>query len=666
MNEMVIWLVVIAAFVFRALKKNGTLDELFAGAKKRKENKAERVVYEQPEEGSGKKEKKKGPGIRVPKNTGLAVTVVVIVLVAAVLSFDSFYTLSEEEMAVVTTFGKPAVEEASGLHFKIPVIQRVTKVSKAITGMQIGYTTDPARADGASIDNPVSIENESLMITKDFNLTNVDFYVEYMVTDPVQAVRHRSVYESIIKNLAQSYIRDTVGVYNVDDVITTAKSLIHVVDKMNQAGTQENYSGKLAKEEKEETEYLKQLEKEEEKKRIQEVLNYSEEDKEFDASAVHIPDVSRTPRRLDNINTDYYDKEETKAYIRSQCEIMEEATGHIELAMEEYNVVTEHFSDIQLIDTAPDNIRRRITETADRVDNLTVDRRIFKSGEHKLSTHTYHRMEQFEDELPRGMKYLEKQESYYETVKRDMRILEGERMSLRMEAAALTTRQLRIRSLALAAIVGLAFVFMVFFIALSVTEDTQNTMLYIVVAFLGAVLALGMFALLKYTERQVLVTEIKLNKATTLLNKTKIKYINAANTLDYEYHKYHVRSSYELSKKYEVYMDMKNEQRKIVQMTTKLSEAEEDLLDLLKKLGLYDAKLWLSQVRALVYSKDMVEVRHDLNTQRQKLRKQIEYNENRIEEAKKNIKEAAVRNPDCMDEAIHIIEQFESKNVRNQ
>ena len=224
MIEMVIWLVVIAVFVFRALKQNGTLDELFAGAKKRKENQAERVVYEQSEEGSGKKEKKKGPGIRVPKHTGFAVTMVVIVLVAAVLSFDSFYTLSEEEMAVVTTFGKPAVEEASGLHFKIPVIQRVTKVSKAITGMQIGYTTDPARADGASIDNPVSIENESLMITKDFNLTNVDFYVEYMVTDPVQAVRHRSVYESIIKNLAQSYIRDTVGGYNVDDVITTGKT----------------------------------------------------------------------------------------------------------------------------------------------------------------------------------------------------------------------------------------------------------------------------------------------------------------------------------------------------------------------------------------------------------------------------------------------------------
>lgn len=176
--------------------------------------------------GRAEKEKAKAkkeeafPGIS--KRSGIAAAV----LVAAVLAFDSYYTLSEEEMAVVTTFGKPSVQEASGLHFKVPLIQQVTKISKAITGMQIGYTTDPERAEGASMENPVSIEKESLMITNDFNLINVDFYVEYMVTDPIQAVRHRNVYESIIKNLAQSYIRDTVGLYNVDDVITTGKTQI--------------------------------------------------------------------------------------------------------------------------------------------------------------------------------------------------------------------------------------------------------------------------------------------------------------------------------------------------------------------------------------------------------------------------------------------------------
>lgn len=459
-----------------------------------------------------------------------------------------------------------------------------------------------------------------------------------------------------------------------------AKSLIHVVDRMNRQEDNEKLSGKLAQEEKKETEYIEELKKEAEKQRIQEVLNHTQEEEHtqgevqeevqeeelFREKAVDIPDVSRKPKKLESVNTDLYDKEGTKEYVRNQCEIMEEATGHIELAMEEYNVVTEHFSDIQLIETAPDNIRRKIVETAERVDNLTVDRRIFKSGEHKLSNNTYHRMEQFEEELPRGVKYLEKQEAYYETVKRDMRILEEERMSLRMEANALTTRQLRIRSLAMTAIAGLAVVFVIFFIALAVMEDTQNTMLYIVVTFLGAVLALGTFALLKYTERQVLVTEIKLNKVTGILNKTKIKYINAANTLDYEYNKYRVKSSYELSKKYEVFLDMKNEQRKLVQMTTRLNEAEEDLVRTLRNLGLYDPRLWLGQVKALVNGREMVEVRHDLNIQRQKLRKQIEYNEGRIEEAKQNIMKAAVNNPECMKEAIDIIEQFESRNQRNK
>lgn len=44
MIEMVIWLVVIAAFVFRALKQNGTLDELFAGAKNGKKIRRARGV----------------------------------------------------------------------------------------------------------------------------------------------------------------------------------------------------------------------------------------------------------------------------------------------------------------------------------------------------------------------------------------------------------------------------------------------------------------------------------------------------------------------------------------------------------------------------------------------------------------------------------------------
>jgi len=239
MFELLLYVIFIMIFIVSTMKRSGHLDEFMEKQKRKKENAAENVVYEQTAggpagngnpgngpAGNRPKGQKSGGARKAASHAGRAVGILVIALFLVFASFDSFFTLSEEEMAVVTTFGKPTVQEASGLHFKIPFIQKVTKISKAITGMQIGYTTDPERAAGASIDTPVSIENESLMITNDFNLINVDFYVEYMVTDPIQAVRHRSVYESIIKNLAQSYIRDTVGLYNVDDVITTGKTQI--------------------------------------------------------------------------------------------------------------------------------------------------------------------------------------------------------------------------------------------------------------------------------------------------------------------------------------------------------------------------------------------------------------------------------------------------------
>ena len=64
------------------------------------------------------------------------------------------------------------------------------------------------------------------MITSDYNFVNVDFFVEYRVTDPVKYLYASQDPEFILKTLAQSYIRDTIGIYPVDDVITTGKNQI--------------------------------------------------------------------------------------------------------------------------------------------------------------------------------------------------------------------------------------------------------------------------------------------------------------------------------------------------------------------------------------------------------------------------------------------------------
>ena len=156
---------------------------------------------------------------------------VVLIALIAVLGFSSFYQLQEDEYAVITTFGKPSVVDTPGLKFKIPLIQKKTIVSKATQGFAIGYN----QTDNASI------EDESLMISVDFNFVNVDFYVEYRVTDPVKYLYNSREPVQILKLLCQSYIRDTIGLYGVDDVITTGKAEI-------QAAIRDKITARLEKE----------------------------------------------------------------------------------------------------------------------------------------------------------------------------------------------------------------------------------------------------------------------------------------------------------------------------------------------------------------------------------------------------------------------------------
>lgn len=382
----------------------------------------------------------------------------------------------------------------------------------------------------------------------------------------------------------------------------------------------------------------------------------------FEEKKVEIPDVNRKPKKLETVNLDRFKGQDVENYVKEQCDIMEEAAAYIETARQEYESVTEHFSDVQIIENAPEPLRDQISAAAEMVDSLTIDRRIFKASEQKLSNNTYHNVEMYENEIPKALEYLEQQEVFFQAVQRDMRMLEGERLGLRMESKLLVKRQLNIRKMALGFIFCIIAVFVVFFAAMAIMGSDENMMLLLLVTGLAAVFALFMFAMLKTTERQVLVTEIKLNKATSLLNKAKIKYINSANTLDYEYNKYHIKSAYELRKKYETYKQMKSEQAKIIRLTSNLNDAEIALEQLLRQLGLYDVRIWLGQVRALFNPKEMVEVRHDLSVQRQKLRNQIEYNEKRIEEAKENIKEITVKNPEYSTFALRIIELYERKN----
>lgn len=170
---------------------------------------------------------------KTPKNLKTIIVVLVVLVLAGIIFGGSFYSIREEEQAVVCTFGVPRAVTQPGLHFKIPVIQTVSKVNTTIQGFAIGYSSDSSinynGAEGA--------EN-SLMITSDYNFIHVDFYAEYRVTDPVKALYASEDPRLVLANIAQNCIRTTIGSYTVDSVLTTGKNEIQsnikqmIIDKL--------------------------------------------------------------------------------------------------------------------------------------------------------------------------------------------------------------------------------------------------------------------------------------------------------------------------------------------------------------------------------------------------------------------------------------------------
>ena len=116
----------------------------------------------------------------------------------------------------MTTFVVPKAVAETGLHFKLPFIQKVQKVNTTIQGFPIGYSMG---------DNSVD-ENEGIMITSDYNFIDVDFFVEYRILEPVKYLYNSEEPEDILKNISQSCIRTVIASYDVDEVLTTGKGEI--------------------------------------------------------------------------------------------------------------------------------------------------------------------------------------------------------------------------------------------------------------------------------------------------------------------------------------------------------------------------------------------------------------------------------------------------------
>ena len=153
-------------------------------------------------------------------------TIIFIILIVMAVG-SSFYTVQPDEEAVVVRFGQYIKTTQPGLHFKLPLgIDEVTKVkTKIVHQEEFGFRTSDLSGRRTKYSKK-GYASESLMLTGDLNVAEVEWVVQYQISDPFKYLFRTSDPISNIRDVSESIMRRVVGDKMVTDVLTTGRVAI--------------------------------------------------------------------------------------------------------------------------------------------------------------------------------------------------------------------------------------------------------------------------------------------------------------------------------------------------------------------------------------------------------------------------------------------------------
>ena len=142
------------------------------------------------------------------------------VAVLVLLGTSTFFQLQPEEEAVVLRFGKPIPGTfGPGLHTKIPFVDEVLPVAvNRQHRLEFGFRGPPA--DGKKTSKP-DFDAESLMLTGDLMLVHVRWSLVYRIDDIHTWLFEIKDREPTIRDISMGVMRQIVGDYSLDEVLTT-------------------------------------------------------------------------------------------------------------------------------------------------------------------------------------------------------------------------------------------------------------------------------------------------------------------------------------------------------------------------------------------------------------------------------------------------------------
>lgn len=354
------------------------------------------------------------------------------------------------------------------------------------------------------------------------------------------------------------------------------------------------------------------------------------------------------------------DPEAIRNYVINVCEQMIDISKEMDDVRREYDRVTSYLNDIQIVEGLEGEQKNQLIEIATQVSKLINVRNDYINAGNKISDDTFNQMQELEDEVPDIIKRLKENESYLETVKRDLNRLAGEKIEwtvLKQEAED-EQAQLRKTSKILLWIFGGLVVLV---LILSIQFKWEMLPLFIV-AFMATLAASYIIIRMQECTTDIKQSEININYTIALENRVKIKYVNAKNAVDYTCQRFHVTSSKELTYNYEQYIEVCRERERLKQTNEDLEYFNNRLVRIMKGLHLYDAKIWLNYANALIDPREMVELKHDLFARRQNLRNRIEYNLNAISEMKTEVDKYVEKMGEKSKQVRAILEKVEELN----
>jgi membrane protease subunit HflK len=150
---------------------------------------------------------------------------IILLVILAILLWTSFFQVGPEEVGVITRFGKYVRKVEPGLNFKLPLVERIYKVPvERQQKLEFGFRT--IRAGIQSEFTKEGTSDESLMLTGDLNLADVEWVVQFRIDDPYRFLFKVRNPENSLRDISEASMRQIVGDRTVNEVLTVGRTEI--------------------------------------------------------------------------------------------------------------------------------------------------------------------------------------------------------------------------------------------------------------------------------------------------------------------------------------------------------------------------------------------------------------------------------------------------------